>query len=479
MENRIKNWLENLDIHAIKNTDEMKLQWHNFIQECQADGMDVTGFDTVDSLKSYVAKHHVALQTKDCKPKKFKSIYHAIKTCSSIDETRKIMFGFLITETRDQIVSTDGRRLLVLPYTGSLESGTYDLYNGNALKMLEKMTYQEYRNLMDGESRNHPIFTLGGNDFADLIYADGYWFRKMEGTYPDYMSVIPERKHQITPENITSEWLNSTNSVKHLFKVIKKDCETFVGVDFANSTRVFNVDFLHDGISAMVYAGGFDGLQISAYEKYETDGGLQTIGPSIMTAKNDKAFYVLMPCRESCDLITVNRKNGNAPHAKATPAKKPVKAVESVKVEIPAIVKSHIIVGSPAPIEKPAIVEPVQEVQSVIESQETPVLEVLPESEAITPVRRQTPVFKRENIRASGLSPRAIQNLSFVQQINGDQMSRFEFIHAMSEVGNLKTSVWTDSKNKLHYLVNGQFLGQVAYNYANSIIASNVKVAMA
>jgi hypothetical protein len=25
MENRIKNWLENLDIHAIKNTDEMKM----------------------------------------------------------------------------------------------------------------------------------------------------------------------------------------------------------------------------------------------------------------------------------------------------------------------------------------------------------------------------------------------------------------------------------------------------------------------
>jgi hypothetical protein len=28
MENRIKNWLESLDLFGIKNPDEMKLQWH-------------------------------------------------------------------------------------------------------------------------------------------------------------------------------------------------------------------------------------------------------------------------------------------------------------------------------------------------------------------------------------------------------------------------------------------------------------------
>ncbi len=181
--------------------------------------------------------------------------------------------------------------------------------------------------------------------------------------------------------------------------------------------------------------------------------------PVMISSEDGSAFYVLMPMRggdNTSNGFTVNQMQ-NAPEK---PAKKSAK---------------------PAP-EKPAIVEPVHKVDkvlNVVESQETPVLDVLPESEPITPVNQQSPVFKRENVLACGLSPRAIQNLSYIQVINGDQMSRFEFIRGMSEAGILKTAIWEDSKGKLHYLVNGQFLGQVAYNYANSIIAGNIKIAMA
>lgn len=478
MENRIKNWLESLDLFSIKTADEMKLQWHNFIQACQADDIDTTGFDTIDALKTYVAKHHVALQTKECKPKKFRSIYHAMKTCSSSDESRKVLFGFYIPEDRKTIVSTDGRRLLILPYSGSLPAGNWDLYQGKALKILKKMTYDEYKEVIQSDDTNHPIYSNVVKDFCDLIYADGFWFQKVEGVYPDYMSVLPDECKLTDVCKPDASWHHGLQSALKLQKLLEFD-SVKIGLDLQvlqsqliekdesgteKYTDALEPKDLHFYFNGKFFNDCFEILpQFCDFEKTKFRCCIDDAAngkPIIISSEDGSAFYVLMPMRgddNTSNGFTVNRMQ-KAPE-------KPVK--KSAKPTAP---------------EKPVIVEPVQEVQevqNVIESQETPVLEVLPESEAITPVRRQTPVFKRENIRAGELSPRAIKNLSYVQVINGDQMSRLEFIHAMSEVGNLKTSVWTDSKNKLHYLVNGQFLGQVAYNYANSIIASNVKVAMA
>lgn len=477
MENRIKNWLENLDIHAIKNTDEMKLQWHNFIQECQADGIDTTSYDTIDALKTYVAKKHVGLQTKECKQKKFRSIYHAIKTCSSVDKTRRVLFGFYIPEDRKTIVSTDGRRLLILPYSGSLPAGNWDLYQGKALKMLEKMTYDEYKSIMASDNANHPIYSNLVKDFCDLIYADGFWFQKIEGVYPDYMSVLPAENKLTNVCTPDASWYHGLQSALKLQKLLEFD-SVEIGLDLPvlqskligkdeSGTKKYTSDLaledLHFCFNGKFFNDCFEILpQFCDFEKMKFRCCIDAANESpVMICSEDRsAFYVLMPMRDDN-----NTSNGFTVNQMQVAPEKPVK--KSAKPTTP---------------EKPAIAEPVQEAQevlNVIESQETPVLEALPESESTIPVRRQTPVFKRENIRTSGLSPRAIKNLSYIQVINGDQMSRFEFIRAMSESGNLKTSVWTDSKNKLHYLVNGQFLGQVAYNYANSIIASNVKVAMA
>lgn len=477
MENRIKNWLENLDIHAIKNTDEMKLQWHNFIQECQADGIDTTGYDTIASLKEFLAENHVALKTVVKKPRKFRSIYHAMKTCSSSDESRKFLFGFYIPEDRKTIVSTDGRRLLILPYSGSLPAGNWDLYQGKALKILKKMTYDEYKEVIQSDDTTHPIYSNLVKDFCDLIYADGFWFKKIEGVYPDYMSVLPAENKLTNVCTPDASWYHGLQSALKLQKILEFD-SIEIGLDLQvlqsqliekdesgteKYTDALEPKDLHFCFNGKFFNDCFEILpQFCDFEKMKFRCCIDdaTGKPIIVSSEDGSAFYVLMPMRgddNTSNGFTVNQMQ----KAPEKPAKKSAK---------------------PAAPEKPAIAEPVQEAQevlNVIESQETPVLEVLPESEAITPVRRQTPVFKRENIRASGLSPRAIQNLSFVQQINGDQMSRFEFIRAMSEAGNLKTSVWTDSKGKLHYLVNGQFLGQVAYNYANSIIAGNVKIATA
>lgn len=475
MENRIKNWLENLDIHAIKNPDEMKLQWHNFIQACQADGMDITGFDTIDALKTYVAKKHVALQTKECKPKKFRSIYHAVKTCSSDDESRKIIHGFYITEKADQIVSTDGRRLLVLPYSGSLPTGKYDLYTGKALKMLEKMTYDEYDAAM--QDLSHPLHSCAIKDYGNLAYADGFWFKKLEGDYPDYMSVLPDECKSTDVCNTDLSWYHGLQSALKLQKLLEFDSieigldlqvlqSKLIGKDESGNkkyTAELELEDLHFIFNGKFFNDCFEILpQFCDFEKMKFRCCIDAANesPIMVSSEDGSAFYVLMPMRGGD-----NTSNGFTVNQMQPAPQKPVK--KSAK---------------PAAPEKPAIVEPVQEAQevlNVIESKETPVLEALPESEPITPVTTQMPVFKRENVLACGLSPRAIQNLSYIQVINGDQMSRFEFIRGMSEAGSLKTTVWTDSKGKLHYLVNGQFLGQVAYNYANSIIAGNIKIATA
>jgi len=477
MENRIKNWLENLDIHAIKNPDEMKLHWHNFIQTCQADGMDITGFDTIDALKTYVAKKHVALQTKECKPKKFRSIYHAVKTCSSTDESRKFIRGFYITEKADQIVSTDGRRLLVLPYSGSLPTGNYDLYAGKALKILEKITYEEYKTIMASDNATHPIYSNLVKDFCDLIYADGFWFQKVEGDYPDYMSVLPDECKLTDVCKPDLSWYHGLQSALKLKKLLEFSSEAIgfdlqvlqsklIGKDESGTkkyTDKLELEDLHFFFNGKFFNDCFEILpQFCDFEKMKFRCCIDAANesPVMVSSEDGSVFYVLMPMRgddNTSNGFTVNQMQ----KAPEKPAKKSAK---------------------PAAPEKPAIVEPVQEVQdvlNVVESQETPVLDVLPESEPITPVTTQMPVFKRENVLACGLSPRAIKNLSYIQIINGDKMSRFEFIRGMSEAGSLKTTVWADSKGKLHYLVNGQFLGQVAYNYANSIIAGNIKIATA
>lgn len=471
MENRIKNWLENLDIHAIKNSDEMKVHWHNFVQACQADGMDITGFDTIDALKKYVAKNHVALQTKECKPKKLRSIYHAVKTCSSTDESRKVLFGFYIPEDRKTIVSTDGRRLLILPYSGSLPAGNWDLYAGKALKMLEKMTYDEYDAAM--QDLAHPLHSCAIKDYGNLTYADGFWFQKLEGDYPDYMSVLPDECKLTDVCKPDASWYHGLQSALKLQKLLEFS-SVEIGLDLQvlqskmivkdesgdkKYTSELELEDLHFCFNGKFFNDCFEILpQFCDFEKMKFRCCIDAAkeGPIMVSSEDGSAFYVLMPMRgdgNTSNGFTVNQMQ----KAPQKPAKKSAK---------------------PAAPEKPAIVEPVQEVQEVldvVESQETPVLDVLPESEPI----KQSPVFKRENVLACGLSPRAIKNLSYIQVINGDRMSRFEFIRGMSEAGSLKTAIWEDSKGKLHYLVNGQFLGQVAYNYANSIIAGNIKIATA
>jgi DNA polymerase III sliding clamp (beta) subunit (PCNA family) len=484
MENRIKNWLENLDIHAIKNPDEMKLQWHNFIQACQDDGMNITGFDTIDALKTYVAKKHVALQTKECKPKKFRSIYHAVKTCSSMDESRKVLFGFYIPEDRKTIVSTDGRRLLILPYSGSLPAGNWDLYTGKALKMLEKMTYDEYDAAM--QDLAHPLHSCAIKDYGNLTYADGFWFQKLEGDYPDYMSVLPDECRLTDVCKPDASWYHGLQSALKMKKLLEFD-SIEIGLDLQvlqskliekdesgtkKYTSELELEDLHFCFNGKFFYDCFEILpQFCDFEKMKFRCCIDdaTGKPIIISSEDRSAFYVLMPL-----IGNNNTSNGFTVNQMQKAPEKPAK--KSAKSSAP---EKPVIVEPVQEVQEVQEAQEVQEVQEVTESQEIPVLDVLPESEPITPVNQQSPVFKRENIRTSGLSPRAIKNLSYIQVINGDQMSRFEFIRGMSEAGILKTAIWEDSKGKLHYLVNGQFLGQVAYNYANSIIAGNIKIATA
>lgn len=168
---------------SIKSEDEMKLAYHRFITGCKDAGLETKGWENIADLKKFVKHNHVPLKTIESKPKKFPSVYHAIKRCSSEDESRKVLFGFYIPEDRKTIVSTDGRRLLILPYSGSLPSGNWDLYTGKALKMLNKMTYDEYKQEAGKEDLTHPIFDMRNGFCAprNLVFADGLWFNPVEG----------------------------------------------------------------------------------------------------------------------------------------------------------------------------------------------------------------------------------------------------------------------------------------------------------
>ena len=463
MENRIKNWLESLDLFGIKNPDEMKLQWHNFIQACQGDGMDITGYEDFTTLEKAGFNRHYALKTIHFTPKKMTPYEMAI---ASINEDNKKDFrtlGFSVTKDK-KLFSTDGARLFLQDYDGNLGTGNYKNYTGKALKILKAMSYNEYKELCKKRKANasfrHIIFDF--NDTENLFFDNGTWFEKLdyETLYNNYQKVLPDENKLIRFDDSIQNLCNGLNTAMQLFKLNGGSKNIIIHnqikVSFREHNVCFNAKHLLDGFTFLSQFCNIEDISFRFTPTIIKDKKIES-EPAIISDPSGKIMYIIMPLRECAEMIIANQMQP-APQ-------KPVK--KSAK---------------PAAPEKPAIVEPVQEVQevlNVVESQETPVLEALPESEAITPVNQQSPVFKRENIRTSGLSPRAIKNLSFVQIINGDQMSRFEFIRGMSEAGILKTAIWEDSKGKLHYLVNGQFLGQVAYNYANSIIAGNIKIAMA
>ncbi len=515
MESRIKEWLENLDLLTIKSPNEMKLRYHAFITACKGDGLDVSGHDDIASLGRFLARNHVALRTNDSKPKKIKSIYHAVKTCSSEDESRKVLHGFLITEKRNQIVATDGRRLLSLPYSGSLDAGAWDLYNGKALKTLQYMTPDEYKVAMKDD--NHPIhFTSVVKDYFDLTYADGYWFKKCEGTYPNYQSVIPDDDTQVPAGAITQGWFNGLKSALYLQKLLELQDHGTVslnlkvmqptesgGRELQDIPVSLNACFLNDGFEVL--------LQFSNGEKIilDCDATCASISPLVFSAKCG-AMYVVMPMRgdnpndKTFSGFAINKmqsvtgeKPKEATPVQTVPAQVETVPEEAAKAEVPAI-------ESPAPVETPVQVEPEvpAEIRSAADVIDVP---AVPADVSSAPVVRFTPGLPDSDNDAPETTPaapadankpigskytwakmtpeeRMVNNLKFEQLTfykNVRRMeSRLAFIHRILDEGEkLILNAFTDKKKgKLHYTVNGNFLGKNAYEYAERLINGGERI---
>lgn len=588
MEEKIRQWLEELDLFSIKSEIEMKLAYHRFISGCKDAGIDVTEWENFADLQRFVKTNHVRLKTDGFKAKKFQSVYHAAKTCSSDDAERKVLHGFFITEKRDQIVSTDGRRLLILPYSGSLPSGSWDLHTGKSLRLLNKMTYDEYKTEAAKEDVTHPVFDMRNGFCAprNLVFADGLWFNPVEGTYPNYMSVVPNKMS--SPEAITQEWLNTLFAVKRLYGLLGQ-VERLVNVFFQDWTTTFNSDFLLDGIYAISAFCGYEWMKIMV----DHTGGGNAFGPCTITCKNSNALYALMPYRDFSDKITVNYKPGteislpegekrqiklhkiqtaekvirSAARIKKYPVTftvdgmdfkiikqedeklvirksdvkemeyfeyfirdtsdwstsaaitvcewierikylkkhpegvEPEKAdpVESSPVEVPAIVESNIIVARPAPIETPVSKPEVPDVPEVTADSspapETSVAPVKPvvrfvpglpdDDNGVQDVAEESPVQYTNRPVGSKYArtqeERRLNNLKFEQMTiyNGIRRmeSRLAFIHRILDEGEtLSPSTYVDKKGKPHYVVNKNFLGKTAYEYAESLLNGGERI---
>jgi hypothetical protein len=485
MENRIRQWLEDLDLFSIKSEDEMKLAYHRFISGCNADGLDAKGWENLADLKQFVKHNNVPLKTVDCKPKKIRSIYHAMKTCSSEDESRKVLFGFYIPENQKTIVSTDGRRLLILPYSGSLPAGNWDLYQGKALKMLEKMTYDEYKSIMASDNATHPIYSNVVKDFCDLIYADGFWFQKTEGVYPNYMSVIPDEKNRVHAGELTKDWIAGLKSCLHLQKLLygKKSADGgVVGLSLQDDCFIdINGEFLNDCFEILPQFCGNETV------KFEVSRDNAEYGPFMFSTKSG-ALYVQMPMRGGSNhtgyiinqMQLLNGKWVNT--APAAPVHvEPAKA-ESPAPEVPAIVESNIIVARPAPIETPASVSEPEVPADVPSVPVKPVVRFtpgLPDSNNDAP--EESPIETGESKPPVGSKyartqeERMVNNLKFEQMTiyNGIRRmeSRLAFIHRILDDGEkLSPSMYTDKKGKPHYVVNKNFMGKTAYEYAERLL---------
>jgi len=457
----VKQFFQDLDVMTIKNNDAFKVLWTKFCAEHASELKD--GDENIDGYR----QEHIPLTVKNVKVPVKKNIYDRIMIAASKDQTRKQLSGFLITEDGNQIVSTDGRRLAILPYNGDLLPGIWKPIKDNTiLAALCSYTYEEYLRdwkLFHDEKNplpdEHPLrknlnIGFAMNTMEPFNYADGMWFENVFGTYPGYTQVIPEEK-------ILAGTVDHFETFYSAFKTAQRFYDKLSGFEqdeFGTCIRCkedyyvhVNYNFMVDGLEIL---GGEDGeCKLHYTEKLEEN--------PIVLRKGD-GIYVLMPMSSGDttkpmytvinDLVLPqgvqtsvqtrkpgnskpsNRGNSGTGGGKAMPTvTKTIKTTPTAPVKADKD-KAAIAARKPVQVNVNGPIEPTERVLKNL-------------------------VFK--------------QLMRFGKDVRID--TRKDVIHKLFDAGKLAVSEYIDKKGKQHYLVAKQFMGDIAHKYASYLLNGGQK----
>lgn len=457
----VKQFFQDLDVTTIKNNDAFNVLWTKFCAEHASEMQD--GDENIDGY----CKEHIPLTVKSVKVPVKKNIYDRIMIAASKDQTRKQLCGFLITEDGNQIVSTDGRRVAILPYNGDLLPGVWKPIKDNKiLAVLFSYTYEEYLRdwkLFHDEKNplpdEHPLRKNVNIGFAmttsePFNYADGMWFENVFGTYPNYTKCIPEEK-------ILAGTVNHVETFYSAFKTVQRFYDKLSGFEqgeFGTCIRCKEDCYINVNYNFMV-----DGLEIIGGESGECKlYYMENPAEKPIVLRKGDGIYVLMPMRSGDptkpmytvinDLVLPqgvqtavqtrnpgnskpsNRGNSGTGGGKAMPTvTKPIKTAPTAPVEADKG-KAAIAASKRVPVTNDGSLAPTERVLKNL-------------------------VFK--------------QLMRFGKDVHID--TRKDVIHKLFDAGVLAVSEYMDKKGKQHYLVAKQFMGDIAHKYASYLLSGGQK----
>ncbi len=380
------------------------------------------------------------LQTKKRNPKKFKDIYAAADVSTrKKDQARPVLAGYEIHPENKTIASTDGRRLSVMEYAGSLEPNIYIKYKNNHLKNL---SYAEYKDLQE----NKPELLQDWLIRDDLLHDNGNFFAIPSGTFPNYFSVIPESKSFTFQIKDIEQLYCSVRAAMQYYRLSSQNQTSnipAVRINTNDKSIILNVNMLCDGLELMYYANN------NSFSNIVVDC-ISSTAPVQISIPGTKNLYVFMPCTpdDEANILTVS----NFQPVESSPGRKKKRTVKKqVKKVKPESVESleSVETVNPEPVPESVDIEPVQ------------------------PVERDLSAFAGIEDYLNGLTRKQRKNLEFVQRFdfNGSITTekRIAFINRMHLQG-LLTATVRESSSKVHYLVCGQYVGENTYCYARFLL---------
>jgi hypothetical protein len=456
----VKQFFQDLDVTAIKNNDAFKVLWTKFCAEHASELQD--GDENIDGYR----QEHIPLTVKNVKVPVKKNIYDRIMIAASKDQTRKHLSGFLITEDGKQIVSTDGRRLAILPYNGDLLPGIWKPIKDNKiLSALMSYTYEEYLRdwkLFHDEKNplpdEHPLrknFNIGFamTTMEPFNYADGMWFENVFGTYPDYTQVIPEDKDLSGTVDHVETFYSAFKTAQRFYDKLSGFAMDGLGTCLRCKEDCYvhmNYNFMVDGLEIL---GGEDGeCKLHYADKLEENplvlrrgNGVYVVMP-ISSGDTTKPMYTVIndlvlpqgvqpavQTRKPGNSKPSNRGNGGSGGSKVNPATKAIRTAPTAPVDADKS-KAAIAARKPVPVNDDGSISPTERVLKNL-------------------------AFK--------------QLMRFGKDVHID--ARKDVIHKLFDAGKLAVSEYMDKKGKQHYLVAKQFMGDIAHKYARYLLNGGQK----
>lgn len=431
----VERFFRSLDLSRVKAEVQFKIEWARACEE--------NGVNPAECNAKEFSHMHLPITPPLARVPVKKSIYDSIMIAASKDDTRRAICGFHITEDGKQIVATDGRRLIILPYDGNLRGGTYNIVNDHRSKqILSCYTYEQYLTKWK-EARadeNHPLrkypYSWIFSSDEPFIYEDGRYMARSKEAYPNFRNIIPP-KNTLLPaidgvENLYGN-IKAALQVAKIAGVADSKYPNTVHIRDRNGSLVaVNGKYFMDGIAALGYLRSPISLQFNA------DG----TGPMLMATENG-GLYALMPMQGCALSIVVN--------------------------DLP-IYAAGFVGGYAKGVQKPA--------------KKTPKATAV----VVTRHKAETSATGKQEVKTAAKSDvdepikptdRVLKNLSFKQLMRfGKEVmieARKDTVHRLFDAGKLAISEYVNKKGGKHYLTGKQFMGETAYRYARHLLEGGEK----